>query len=264
MARKTTAKTAPADEPAYRQIANYLRERILDGTFPDGSLLPSEQQLADEYGKTRPTVRHAVAVLTAEGLVETTAGRGTFVRSPHKRPDIVRPRGVYRDPSGAYAEVDRSQWTPTEPTEWTRLDAARDLADLLAIPVGEPTYTAELTQTADYGRLRQIHRTHVPFSVILDTPMAETGPPTPPALYAQLEKAGHKLHWTEYVRARMPLPAEAAALKLPAGVPLLNLLRLTLNHDARPLALEETLTPGDTQELTYTFAPQTTPGRRTR
>jgi hypothetical protein len=44
----------------------------------------------------------------------------------------------------------------------------------------------------------------------------------------------------------MPLSAEASALKLTAGVPLLNLLRVTLDHDARLLALKEVLTPDDT------------------
>jgi GntR family transcriptional regulator len=138
------------------------------------------------------------------------------------------------------------------------------IADTLAIPVGEPMYAHDATESAHYGRLRQIHRVYVPFSVVVDTPLDNGAPPLPPELYQGLESAGHRLHWTEHVRARMPLQAEARTLKLAAGTPLLELLRVTLNQDTKPLALEEILTPGDTQELTYTFGPQGTPGRRTR
>jgi GntR family transcriptional regulator len=235
----------------YREIADYLRERIIDGTFPPGQPLPSEEQLAKEFGVTRPTVRQGIAELRAAGLVEVIMGRGMFVRSPHARPQLTRARGVRRDKTGHYTEADAIRWTTTDEPVATRTDAPVALADLLRIPPGEPMFTYDQHQTADHGRLRQLHRTHIPFSILVGTPYEDTAPPPAPALFTALESLGHQLHYTEYVRTRMPLPDEATTLRLSEGVPLLHLLRLTLNQHDRPLALEETRIPGDDLELAY-------------
>lgn len=66
--------------PKYRQLADSLRARIVDGTFAPGELLPAEPRIASEYGVGRDTVRDAIAVLRGEGIVETIPSRGTRVR----------------------------------------------------------------------------------------------------------------------------------------------------------------------------------------
>ncbi|MFE3073566.1 FadR/GntR family transcriptional regulator [Streptomyces sp. NPDC059247] len=60
-------------------IVEDLRERILSGELPDGSRLPAERELADEYGVSGATVREAVRVLSATGLLRVRHGSGTFV-----------------------------------------------------------------------------------------------------------------------------------------------------------------------------------------
>lgn len=235
----------------YRQIAEHLRAGILDGTYPAGQPLPSEEVLAKQFGVTRPTVRQGIAELRAAGLVEVMMGRGMFVRSPHSRPSYTRPRGVRSDANGRYVEADGLRWTDAEEPAVTRTDAPLALADLLNIPPGEPMYTYDALQTADRGRLRQLHRTHVPFSVLLDTKYEEEAPPPAPQLYSALSDLGHDLQFTEYLRTRMPLPDEAKALRLPDGVPLLHILRVTLTGEGKPLALEEFQLPGDDLELSY-------------
>lgn len=64
---------------AYRQLASVLRDRIRSGKFPAGSRVPSEKDLQDEFGLARETIRRALAILRAEGLVEVRHGHGTFV-----------------------------------------------------------------------------------------------------------------------------------------------------------------------------------------
>jgi GntR family transcriptional regulator len=61
------------------QLADRLVERIGAGEWPPGSRLPSEHELAAEYGVSRPTVRSAVRRLTASGLLRVRHGAGTFV-----------------------------------------------------------------------------------------------------------------------------------------------------------------------------------------
>lgn len=237
----------------YREIAEHLRERIIDGTFPAGQPLPSEEQLAREFGVTRPTVRQGISELRAAGLVEVLMGRGMFVRSPHTRPNITRPRGLRRDRAGHYTETDAIRWQPADQPTLTRTDAPWPMADLLRVPPGEPMFTYDVLETADNGRLRQTHRTYVPFSILADTADQDATPPPPPELFDWLETLGHELHWTEHVRTRMPLPDEATTLRLGEGMPLLQVLRVTLDNAARPLALEEIRLPGDDLEIIYTY-----------
>lgn len=166
-------------QPKYRQIAEYLREGILNGTYPAGQPLPSEETLAKQFGVTRPTVRQGLTELRASGLVEVIMGRGTFARSPQTRPSHTRPRGIRRTPDGGYVEADGIRWANAEPLVATRTDAPLALADLLRIPPGEPMFTYDALQTADNGRLHQLHRTYVPFSVLIDTNYEEEAPPPP-------------------------------------------------------------------------------------
>jgi GntR family transcriptional regulator, transcriptional repressor for pyruvate dehydrogenase complex len=60
-------------------IVDRLEARILDGTFSVGDLLPSEEQLATQFGVGRRSVREALKVLEARGLVEIRMGIGTTV-----------------------------------------------------------------------------------------------------------------------------------------------------------------------------------------
>ena len=68
--------------PEYRQLAAILRTRIRSGAYPPGAVMPSEQQIRDEFGISRNTARRAIALLRDEGIVTTVAGRGSYVADP--------------------------------------------------------------------------------------------------------------------------------------------------------------------------------------
>jgi DNA-binding GntR family transcriptional regulator len=67
--------------PVYQQMASILRELITSGELTRDQALPSESYLVQQYGISRASARHAVAVLRDEGLVYTVPQRGTFVGS---------------------------------------------------------------------------------------------------------------------------------------------------------------------------------------
>jgi GntR family transcriptional regulator/MocR family aminotransferase len=75
------ATSSPQSEPLYRQIAARLREDIAAGRRVGGDRLPTIRALASELGVNRDTVALAYEALATEGLIESTVGRGTFVRS---------------------------------------------------------------------------------------------------------------------------------------------------------------------------------------
>jgi GntR family transcriptional repressor for pyruvate dehydrogenase complex len=61
------------------QVANSLRESILDGDWQAGEALPTEPELSEIFGVSRAVVRDATRMLAAQGLVEARHGKGVFV-----------------------------------------------------------------------------------------------------------------------------------------------------------------------------------------
>jgi len=62
-------------------IAAQLQRLIQDGSFAPGTTLPSQRELARRFGASVPSVREAISVLTASGMLETRTGHGTIVRT---------------------------------------------------------------------------------------------------------------------------------------------------------------------------------------
>lgn len=80
----------------YRQIADQLAGLIGAGEFAPGARLPSERELAQQLGVSRPSVREALIALEIAGLVDVRTGSGIYVCSGEKAPgfgldDIAEP-----------------------------------------------------------------------------------------------------------------------------------------------------------------------------
>lgn len=71
---------AVSNRKLYIQIADQIRDQINAGAVPAGRQLPSERDLAQSLGVSRPTVREALIALEVAGLVEVRVGVGAFVR----------------------------------------------------------------------------------------------------------------------------------------------------------------------------------------
>jgi GntR family transcriptional repressor for pyruvate dehydrogenase complex len=76
----------------YRQIAAQLSSLIAAGEFAEGQRLPSERDLAEQLGVSRPSVREALIALEVQGKVEVRVGAGIFVARarPVAVPDPLR------------------------------------------------------------------------------------------------------------------------------------------------------------------------------
>ena len=71
--------------PLYAQVEQDLKRLMDTGYFSEGALLPPEHDLCRLYGVSRHTIRMALSRLEAAGMVERSAGRGTFVK-PQENP----------------------------------------------------------------------------------------------------------------------------------------------------------------------------------
>ncbi|SDH83551.1 regulatory protein, gntR family [Sinosporangium album] len=74
------------DRYRWQQIADVLRTRITDGTYPPKHLI-SEVQLMQEFGVARGTIRKSMKCLRDEGLIYTVPNLGSFVAPPEHEKD---------------------------------------------------------------------------------------------------------------------------------------------------------------------------------
>jgi DNA-binding GntR family transcriptional regulator len=65
--------------PRYKSLYGILRKHINEGVYQEGDLLPSENELCNVYGLTRPTVRQALSALVHDGYISKQQGKGSRV-----------------------------------------------------------------------------------------------------------------------------------------------------------------------------------------
>ncbi len=71
--------TVPGKIPHHRRLYEVLRKHIIEGVYMEGDLLPSENELCQLYGVTRPTVRQSLSNLANDGFISRHQGKGSIV-----------------------------------------------------------------------------------------------------------------------------------------------------------------------------------------
>ncbi|ROO82542.1 GntR family transcriptional regulator [Actinocorallia herbida] len=100
--------------PQYRQVADELRRQIKRGRLRRGEPLPSELQLEEEFGVGAGTIRRALPILVAEGLV-VPAGRGLPYRVADRlEPEVIRVGPATRVASRIASEADSDRFRVAE------------------------------------------------------------------------------------------------------------------------------------------------------
>ncbi|GLW09060.1 GntR family transcriptional regulator [Microtetraspora sp. NBRC 13810] len=240
------------EPPIYRRIADGLRAAILSGELRDGDRLPGENALMAEHGIARATARQALAVLINEGLAVPKRGSGVYVR----RFKPIRRHGSRR--------LSRDQWgggkaiweadARGRPYTVDAVEIARERAGENASRVfgGGEVWVRRRRYSVD-GRPVQFATSAFPADLVDGTPIVlpDTGPG---GVYARLGELGHApVHFTEEVQARMPHPPEAKALDLPAGTPVIIILRTAFTAGGTPVELNEMILDAASYVLQYDF-----------
>jgi GntR family transcriptional regulator/GntR family frlABCD operon transcriptional regulator len=85
-----TAKTIPQ----YRKLYEILRKHISEGVYKEGDLLPSENELCQLHGLTRPTVRQSLSTLANDGYIRKHQGKGSIVHHMPREIGILSVSGT--------------------------------------------------------------------------------------------------------------------------------------------------------------------------
>lgn len=82
MTKKKVLSAPVKKQTLAEKMAERIKDLILSGDLESGEVLPTEPELAEQFGVSRAVVRDATRILMAKGLVEVQHGRGVFVTQP--------------------------------------------------------------------------------------------------------------------------------------------------------------------------------------
>lgn len=217
----------PLFRPLYQQIRESVVKRIASGEWPPGTFLPSEMALAQEYGVSQGTLRKALDELATDGLLVRRQGKGTAVathdsdRSLFRFFHLVNTAGERVLPTSRVLRrsVDRASAEETHQLQLaahTRVLRIHRVRELDGMPVMLETVSLDGTR----------------FSALRENP-----PTLPNTLYDLYQRR----FGISVARAMEQLYAvaagaeESASLGLPPGTPLLEIRRLAIDLEGKPV-----------------------------
>lgn len=214
--------------PLYQQLADTLRQEVIDGKHRPGDRFPSENVLADDYEMATGTVRQALGQLVSEGLLERIHGRGTFVRRPNFDQSLFR-FFRFRGASGE-SIIPESR-------------ILKRTIEVMPSYVSRQLGVDDATEGISISRLRlidnmpvqieEIWLPHEPFCSLMDIPLGKMGALLYPVYDAHCNKLVAQA--TESLTAEIASALHSRVLQVDVGTPLMIIERTAKDYSGAPL-----------------------------
>ena len=219
--KQTQSLSKDLPTPLYFQLYKLFKNGILDGSFTNGSLLPTEGRLSEEFDVSRITSKRAMDELAREGLVERHRGRGTYVT--HK----TTATPMHAPMVGLLQEVESIGQNSTATTLQCRM----------APPPSKIRQLMGLTEDINILQLRRVrHHDNIRFGYYSSW-TREVDLPKNPSVFEHTPRMpyfrskGLKVSFIKQSLTACAANAEAAsALGVERGTALLSLTRLAFRH----------------------------------
>jgi GntR family transcriptional regulator len=213
-----------ATDPVYLRVLEDLRTQIREGVLEPGARVPSRNGIIARYGVGETAAKHALQVLATEGLIEARAGSGSYVRRvpvtsqlEHDRPHFPgSPFGLAEGPALVSWEHQTQQVRPP-----------RQVARRLGVSEEDLVNRTRYLLTAD-GSPVQLATSYEPAGLTAGTAVAlpEEGPFAGRGVVERMRAIGVAVgEIVEEISVRSSLSADAAALDIPAGAPVIVVAR---------------------------------------
>ncbi len=220
--------------PKYHQVYLVLKERVLEGGYDAG--LPGEFELMARFEVSRVTVRKALELLAAEGLIAREPGRGTRVIRPKPKAALLPSEGGSSPAlkrSGLLANlVDMSLDTRVQVISVDNVQASEAVAQALGIAPTSLVQKAVRLRSTRQGPLSHI-TTYVPAELTVSFGKKELGKKP---ILVLLEESGLQLgQAVQQISARLADADIARLLDVPVGSALLYVRRVVYDQNDRPI-----------------------------
>ncbi|MBI1263760.1 MAG: UTRA domain-containing protein [Alphaproteobacteria bacterium] len=211
--------------PLYHQIFLVLRDRIREGGFPAGTILPGEQELTRLFSVSRITVKRAMNELAAHGFVTRHRGRGTVVTHNASAPVV---EGRFDTLFDALKRMGLE--TQVQLLEAEHVRASEELALEMTLDPGCKLQRAVRLRSLE-GDTFSYLVTHVPWEIAAR--YSEEDLKTQP-MQELLRRAGAEtVEADQTITAVAAEPLIASALRISPGSPLLKIKRIMRGADGR-------------------------------
>jgi DNA-binding GntR family transcriptional regulator len=229
--------------PKYAQVVAEIKRRIESGEYAPGSLLPSEHQLVESFGVSRPTIVKSLSALRQDGWIETQQGKGSFVRG---RPALA---GAERTrPAQGILELPETKLSGSLIQAGVKLAPAY-VTTLLGLDQGARAFLRQ-RMLSDDGEPVELASVWLPLELAKGTDFA-----SPDLLgesvrhHLQVRKKVRLDHAVERISARKPTGEEAGLLGVATDAPVLNVVVTAYDAQARPVHVTDIVLPGDRHEI---------------
>ena len=254
---RTTPGPADDRRPPSQQIADDLRRSIESAELAPSERVPSERELARQYGTARNTAREAIRILSAEGLLVAEHGRGAFVRArgPLIRMSSDRYSPQHRDAALPPFRAECARQGKEGRVEMLSVERTTPPSDIARrLDLETDTESVVRRESVSYADDDAVHRvtTWIPWRTADGTGLQHADPGHPRGIYGVLEDQGHTMaRLREEVTARMPTHDEQGYLRLPPGVPVLDVLHTSIDQAGEPYELTRFVMRADLSGLVY-------------
>ncbi|EST17932.1 GntR family transcriptional regulator [Streptomyces roseochromogenus] len=253
---------ADRQEAGYLRVAQAIRDRIADGTWQPGHKLPNRPALAAEYGVGENTVRQALEILLAEGLLESFRGRGrgTFVRAPRERHILPRTWTPIAAP-GRLGLTPAGLPTSVEAESTAKVAAPAPIAARLGIAEGGLCVHTEYEVLADV-RCVLTATSWEPYALTKGTPVVlpEGGPLAGRGVVERMAQIGITVARVTEVPRPVQLDRETAQLLgTTPGAQAVRIERTHYDTGGRPVETADILVPAERWDITYDLPLDTVP-----
>jgi GntR family transcriptional regulator len=231
-------------------VADRLRSDITAGRLRGE--LPSEAVLMDEYAVSRTTIRHALAQLSSEGLIESSQGSRRQVRQDvrWRWPMHLWERNHDEDADAWARSIMDQGGTPESEVRVAVEECPPDVAEALEVPVGSSVVVRRRTRSVD-GEVHQLADSYFPYELVRDHPVF-LQPGDQSAKGGLLTAAGMpQARFRDVVESRMPTPDESRILRIPTGTPLLVHRRTGYTKDGQAVRHMITRMSANRVEISY-------------
>ncbi|MDE1181809.1 histidine utilization repressor [Paraburkholderia sp.] len=230
----------------FQQIKLAVRDKVRNGEWQVGDRIPSELELATQFGVARMTVNRALRELTTEGQLERVAGVGTFVAQGKPQSNLLMIAHV-RDEI-----VSRGHAYACKVITQARETATLEIAAAFDLPVGAPIFHLVCVHLENDRPIQLEDRYVNPAAApgFLDQDFAAG----PPSEYLFNNVSHHELEIEHVVDASLPTPEQADMLNMRVDEPCLTLTRRTWTGGT-PVTLAHLVHPGNRYRLGSRFKP---------
>lgn len=254
--------------PLKLRIADDIRMRIERRELAPGDLLPTLEELCEQWRCSANPAREAIALLRQQGLITTGQGKPPVVRAPVRRvvrssehhqveKDLVRASDAERQNvrlarTDMEATLDQSVFSAT----YDVIEVGTDLAEVFDVSPGT-SLLRRVYEISDprSGRRRAWSVSYVPHTLLSTNPdlLDSKNEPWPGGTQHQLYTVGIEIACVvDVVTSAMPTTAEAKQWELDAGVPLLRVRCISIDTQDRVVDVSDSDFPADRTELRCT------------